>query len=134
MERKEKTTPARFKRGRAEVATAGTSSRTAADFMGIFSPMSGGRESGIEGTGPAEASTGPKWNPRRDGSGAERLELGDRADCRFAWRDAGEPRGGAHQSLRQFRLPLGFPRSDESQDEALVQQPHLRQPRPRAPR
>src|SRR5437016_10874591 len=43
-------------------------------------------ESGIERTGAAEASTGPKWVPRRNGSGTERLELGDRTDCGVPWR------------------------------------------------
>src|SRR6267378_3820339 len=42
MERKEKTTAARFKRGRAEGMTTGTSSMAVADFMDIGSPKSGG--------------------------------------------------------------------------------------------
>src|SRR5216684_35234 len=43
MERKEKRMAARFKCGRAEVTSTGTSSMVVADFMGIFSPMSGTR-------------------------------------------------------------------------------------------
>src|SRR5882762_5020032 len=46
MERKEKTTAARFKRGRAEATTTGTPSMAAADFMGNSSPMSSGASRG----------------------------------------------------------------------------------------
>src|SRR5713226_5034787 len=90
-------------------------------------------ESGIERTGPAEARTEPQWVALRDDPGSARVELGERTECGFAGRDAGKPRGGAHQNLRQFRLPLGFPRSNQGQDQALVQRPHLRQPRARPP-
>ncbi len=69
----------------------------------------------------------------RDGSGAERLGLGASTDCGFIWRNAGKPRSGTHQNLRQFGLPVGFPRSNQGQDQALVQRPHLRQPRARPP-
>src|SRR6266852_4788746 len=90
-------------------------------------------EPGIERTGLAEDNTEPKWVPHRDGSGAERLGLGASTDCGFIWRNAGKPRSGAHQNLRQFGLPVGFPRSNQGQDQALVQRPHLRQPRARPP-
>src|SRR6266851_3594067 len=90
-------------------------------------------EPGIERTGLAEANTEPKWVPHRDGSGAERLGLGASTDCGFIWRNAGKPRSGTHQNLRQFGLTVGFPRSNQGQDQALVQRPHLRQPRARPP-
>src|SRR2546430_3868770 len=55
-------------------------------------------ESGIERTGLAESSTGPKWVQSRVSSGAERLDLGDRTDCRFAWGDRSEEHTSELQS------------------------------------
>src|SRR5882724_13195550 len=91
-------------------------------------------EPGIKRTGLAEARTEPKWVSHRDGPPAERLGLGASADCGFVWRNAGKSGVGAHQSVCQYRLSLGLPRSYQRQDEALVQRPHLWESRPRPPR
>jgi len=36
------------------------------------------------------------------------LDLGDRTDCRIAWRDAGEPRGGAASRSALIPIAAGF--------------------------